>query len=156
MKSAMNESAPWIRRIALINALHLSEQMLFGIGELATLRRILAGYYARFQQPDYGTVVLVIAGSSLLFLLLFAAVAGGWRREIAEGFVGVVAVAEAHHLLETFHAAHYTPGTVTAVPYVAAGTMLLRALIRESRGASPTESEWSILNEVSARYGSSF
>src|SRR5579885_860943 len=40
---------------------------------------------------------------------------------------------ELHHLCVAFYAGHYTPGSVTAIPYVAASVMLLRALFRERR-----------------------
>ena len=38
----MQPSTRWFGWIALIAPLHMSEQLLFGIGELATLKRILA------------------------------------------------------------------------------------------------------------------
>ena len=34
-------------------------------------------------------------------------------------------------MIETIFAGHYTPGTLTAVPYAVVGVLLLRALIRE-------------------------
>jgi hypothetical protein len=127
----LNETARWIGLIGIIDVLHLSEQMFFGLGELAMLKQILAGYYGWFQQPDYGTVALAMIASAILFSLVFAAMAGGAGRVIAGGFVGVIAISEVHHLIEAFHARHYVPGTVTAIPYVAAGVMLFRALFLE-------------------------
>jgi hypothetical protein len=74
----LNETARWIGLIGIIDVLHLSEQMLFGLGELATLKQILAPYYSWFRQPDYGTLVLAMIASAMLFSLVFAAMAG-WR-----------------------------------------------------------------------------
>jgi hypothetical protein len=133
---SLNETARWIAAIAIINILHMSEQMMFGIGELATLKQILAGYYGWFRQPDYATVVLVTFASTLLFSLVLAVLADGVGRPIACGFVGLLAVSEIHHLIETVYAGHYTPGTVTAIPYVAAGVMLFRTLRAEHRKAA--------------------
>ena len=150
----MNQAACWIGAIGIIDVLHLSEQMLFGIGELATLKQILASYYGWFRQPDYGTVVLMILASSMLFSLIFAAMAGGVGRVIAGGFVGVLAISEVHHLVETFHARHYTPGTVTAVPYIAAGLFLFRAVRREraaGEGIASASSPNLSLKEVTVR-----
>jgi hypothetical protein len=145
----INETARWVGLIGIIDVLHLSEQMLFGIGELATLKQVLASYYGWFRQPDYGTVVLMILASSMFFSLIFAAMAGSVGRVIAGGFVGVLAISEVHHLVETLHASHYTPGTVTAIPYIAAGLFLFRSL-RRAREAAETGRDLS-LKEVTVR-----
>jgi len=129
----MNETACWIGLIGITDVLHLSEQMLFGLDELDMLRHILAGYYGWFRQADYGTVVLAAIASTILFSVVCAAMAGGVGRIIAGGFVGLIAISEVHHLCEALFAGHYTPGSVTAIPYVAAGVMLFRALFRERR-----------------------
>src|SRR5262249_41870579 len=132
------ETARWIGAIAIVNVLHMSEQMLFGIGELATLKQFLAAYYGWFPQADYGTVLLVIIASTMLFSLVLAAMAGATGRAIAGGFIGLLAVSEVHHLIETVYAGHYTPGTITAIPYIAAGVMLFRALRSEQRKDAAT------------------
>ena len=131
----LNETARWIGLIGIIDVLHLSEQMLFGLDELTMLRRVLAGYYGWFRQPDYGTVLLAIIASTMLFSVVFAAMAGGMGRVVAGGFVGFIAISEVHHLCETVYAGHYTPGSVTAIPYVAAGVMLFRSLFWERQKA---------------------
>jgi hypothetical protein len=41
----LNETACWIGLIGTIEVLHLSEQLLFGLDGLATLKQILAGYH---------------------------------------------------------------------------------------------------------------
>jgi len=129
----LNATARWIGAIGIIDVLHLTEQMLFGLGELATLKKALVHYYTWFQQPDYGTVLLAMIASATLFSVICAAMAGGMGRVAAGGFVGVIAISEVHHLCETVSAGHYTAGSVTAIPYFAAGVMLFRALLRERR-----------------------
>ena len=69
---------------------------------------------------------------------------------LAGGFVGVIAISEVHHLCETLYAGHYTPGSVTAIPYVAAGVMLFRALFRERQKAAERNQGRS-LEEVAIR-----
>jgi hypothetical protein len=134
--NAMKDSTRWFGWIVVINALHMLEQLAFGIGELATLKRILAVYYGWFRQPDYGTVVLVLTVSTIVFSMIFAILTGGLWRDLSAGALSIVAIGEVHHVIETTYAGHYTPGTATAVPYVAAGVLLLRALLRERRGAT--------------------
>jgi hypothetical protein len=63
--------------------------------------------------------------------LFLAVLCGGLWRRISVGFFGLIGITEVHHLIETIHAGRYTPGTVTAIPYVAAGILLLRALVGE-------------------------
>ncbi len=146
----LNETARWIGLIGIIDVLHLSEQMLFGLEELTMLRRILAGYHGWFRQPDYGTVVLAIIASTMLFSVVFAAMAGGVGRVVAGGLVGVIAISEVHHLCETVYAGHYRPGSVTAIPYVAVGVMLFRSLFRERQKAAERNRDRS-LEEVATR-----
>ncbi len=131
----LSESVWWIGAIGVIDLLHLTEQMLFGLSELDRLKRALTLYYGHFHQQEYGTVALAMIASALLFSLIFAAMAGGAGRLIAGGFVGVIAISEAHHLIEALRARHYVPGSFTAIPYVAAGLMLFRALRREDATA---------------------
>jgi len=45
----------------------------------------------------------------------------------------MVALTELHHVIEMAAAGCYTPGVVTAIPYIVLGVLFLRALIREAR-----------------------
>jgi hypothetical protein len=58
---------------------------------------------------------------------------GGRAQDISLGFWAAIALDEVHHVIETIVAGHYTPGTVTAIPYIAFGALLLRAIVREHR-----------------------
>lgn len=113
----MRASTRWFGWTALMLPLHMSEQLIFGIGELATIRRVLAVYYGWFQQPDYGTVVLVTITGTVILSLIFAILVGGRSRPIAVGILNLAALGEVHHPIETIHAGHYTPGTATSIPY---------------------------------------
>jgi hypothetical protein len=135
----MKSSTRWFGWTVVLLALHMSEQLVFGIGELTALKRILAVYYGWFEQPDYGTVILVTVIATLVNLLFFGCLCGGLWQRTAAGFFGLIGIAELHHVIETIRAGHYTPGTVTAVPYVAVGILLLRALVREHRCAGNAE-----------------
>jgi Protein of unknown function with HXXEE motif len=138
-ETGQNSVAYWFGWIVLINALHMLEQLMFGVGELANLKRILAVYYAWFPQPDYGTVVLVTIVSTLAFALIYGILAGGRRRQIAVGALALIALGEVHHFIETAQTGRYNPGSVTAIPYIASGVLLLRALISERCGKDTAE-----------------
>ena len=60
-------------------------------------------------------------------------IAYGTARLIAASLVGVVGVAEAHHVCTTLMFGVYTPGVVSAVPFVVFGLMLLHAVASEYR-----------------------
>ena len=129
----MKDTTRWFGWITFIAPIHMGEQMLFGVGELAALKKILAGYLAWFHQPDYGIVLLVAAIGTLIFGLTFGILVGGLAKEISLGFWAAIAVGEIHHVIETIRAGHYTPGTITAIPYIVFGAMLIRAIAREHR-----------------------
>jgi len=113
--------------------LHMSEQMLFGIGELAMLKRILAHYYGWFQQADYGTVLLVALFGTLVVSLTYGILAGGLLKEISLSVWALIAIGEIHHIIESLSALRYTPGTATAIPYVTFGVLMMIAIFREHR-----------------------
>jgi len=111
----------------------MSEQLLFGIGELATIKRVLVHYYAWFRQPDYGTVLLVTIVGTLVCALTFAILVGGRWKELSLAVWAFICLGEIHHVVETIRAGHYTPGTITSIPYVVVGTLLMLAIVREHR-----------------------
>jgi len=111
----------------------MCEQLLFGIGELAALKHILAHYYCWFHQPDYGTVLLVTLFGSLMFGLTYGILAGGLLKEIALSVWALIAIGEVHHIIESLSALRYTPGAGTAIPYVTFGILLMVAIFREHR-----------------------
>jgi hypothetical protein len=129
----MKSTTYWYGWTALMLPLHMSEQLMFGIGELAMLKRMLAIYYRWFHQPDYGTVVLVTIVGTLVVGLTYGILVGGMLREIALSIWALVAIGEIHHIVESVAVLRYTPGTATAIPYVIFGVLLMRAVVREHR-----------------------
>jgi hypothetical protein len=134
MEDPMSNSTKWFGWLCLIMPFHMIEQLIFGIDELAMIRRVLSVYYGWFADPDYGIVLLVAVVGSLVGLLAFLIDRGGNGRCIALGVFGLLGVGEVHHLVETIAAWHYTPGSVTAIPYIVFGVLLLRAVVREWQG----------------------
>jgi hypothetical protein len=106
--------------------LHMCEQLVFGIDELAKLKQVLAVYYSWFGEPDYGTVVLVIVVGTLVNLLALLIAWGGSARRAALIVFGLIGVLEVHHLIETAAAGHYVSCTFTAIPYMIFGWLLIK------------------------------
>ena len=146
----MQLSTRWFGWIVLIAPLHMSEQVLFGIGELATLKRILAIYYRWFQQPDYGTVLLVAIGATLVLGLTYGILAGGLLKEISLSVWALIAIGEIHHIIESVSAFRYTSGSVTAVPFVIFGVLLMRAVVKEHRARAKATSLNPRLQQIAA------
>jgi hypothetical protein len=128
----------------------MSEQLLFGIGELATLKRILAVYYSWYRQPDYGTVVLVASVGTLIVGLTYGILVGGLLKEISLSLWALIAMGEVHHLIESLAALRYTAGTVTAIPYVIFGVLLMQAVVREHRERVKAAASASRLHQILA------
>jgi len=137
----------WFGWTVIIGPLHMGEQLLFGIDELQELKRFAAIFYGWFRNADYATVVLVTVMFSFVNLIVYALLMGGKWRLIAIGFFAMVALGEVHHIVKTILHLSYFPGTVTAIPFVGFGLLLLRALIREFRDSKDQkpapETRWS-------------
>jgi hypothetical protein len=133
MEVKVKESTRWFGWTILMLPLHMGEQLLFGIGELTTLKHIIAGFLGLFHQPDYGIVVLVTAVATLVCGVTFGILLGGLAQEVSLSFWALVAIGEIHHLIETIGAGHYTPGTITAIPYVVFGVLMMRAIVKGHR-----------------------
>ena len=127
----MNATTRWFGWLVVILPLHMLEQMAFGLDELARLRQVLGIYFGWFVEPDYGVVLLVTIVATLVNYLVYLILRGGTGRRIALTVFGILGVGELHHLLETAVALRYTPGTLTAVPYVIFGVLLLLAVRHE-------------------------
>jgi hypothetical protein len=110
----MKPTTHWFGWVAPMVPLHMSEQLLYGIGELATLKRILAVYHGWFQQPNYGTVLLVASVGTLIIGLTYGILAGGLMKKISLSVWALFAIDEVHHVIESLAALRYTPGAATA------------------------------------------
>jgi len=111
----------------------LSEQLIFGLQELQTLKHLIAVYDSWFSNTETATVLLVTVGVGPIYLALFCVLKGGRAGFRALTTLNLPALGEVHHLVETAYAGHYTPGTATAVPYIVCGVLFLHALISERR-----------------------
>jgi hypothetical protein len=135
---ALVEVQRWFGWLVILAALHMTEQLLFGLDELQVIRRVLAVYLGWFRDPDYGTVLLVTAGVLLMLGSIYGALQRGRALVWVMGFFALLSISEVHHIVESIAQRRYVPGTVTAVVWVAVGVMLARATARWAKvGARP-------------------
>jgi hypothetical protein len=127
----MNSVKTLLGWLAIVGPLHMIEQLIFGIDEIYELKRLLAPFYARFQNPDYGTVVLVTIGGASIFALFYMLEAQGRARRAAVMILALLCVGEFHHVVKAIVRSQYNPGLAMAVPFVAIGVLLFRALRSE-------------------------
>jgi len=133
MEAVMRASTRWFGWIALITVLHMCEQLIFGLGELQNLKRMIRIWDKWFHNTDTATVALVTIVAGLIYLAIFSILLGGRARFVALVALNMAALGEVHHLVESIYAGRYTPGTITAIPYIIFGILFLRALIFERR-----------------------
>jgi hypothetical protein len=143
----MRDIRRWFGWLIVIGPIHLGEQMLFGIDELDEIERVLAVYNGWFGNADHGTVVLVGIVATLVMLMTYGVLIEGRARLAVIAFFGVVGVGELYHILRTALHAAYFPGTVTAIPLIAIGVLLLRSVARESRSPTVSDRYWSMTLE---------
>lgn len=120
----------WFGVLIGIAALHMTEQLVFGLDELVMIRRVLGKYYGMFANADFATVLLVTIVTVLVLLLVYGVLLGGRPLRWVMGFFVVVSVSEIHHLVETIAQRRYVPGLVTGTIWVGVGVMLARAAQR--------------------------
>lgn len=146
----MKRSTRWFGWIALITVLHMTEQLVFGLGELQNLKHMIGVWERWFQNADTATVVLVTIVAGLLYLAIFSILLGGRAKFVALVALNMAALGEVHHISESAYAGRYTPGTVTAVPYIIFGILFLRALIHERRAEKSASAQVGAQAAVSA------
>ncbi len=125
--------------LVVIAPLHMGEQLLTGIDELYRIKEVLAVYLSWFDDPDYGIVVLVTIAGTMFLLLAYCLLLGGRARQLAIGLFGVFAVTESHHFFTAFARGGYTPGLITAIPFVVIGVLMLREISRGARTNVPNK-----------------
>jgi len=134
----MNDIRYWFACLFVILPLHGIEQFLFGIDELYELQGQMAAVLGLFPNRDYGIVFMVFACVYLVMLMVYGQMVGGGWRLFAPAFFGVSGLIESHHIIKTVVRLDYFPGALTAIPFVAVGLLLLRAVVREwRRGGAP-------------------
>jgi hypothetical protein len=113
--------------LTIVGPLHMIEQLIFGIDGLAKVKGVLAVYYSWFTNADWATVLLVSFAVTMWLITVYAAIKGGrWLNGVAI-FFALICLAEIHHLLEAVAHGGYSPGMVTAVPFMGLGVLFLRA-----------------------------
>jgi len=117
--------------LVVVGPLHMGEQLLTGIEELQSIKQMLAVYLSWFADPDYGIVVLVTIIGTLFLVLSYCLLVGGRSQLVAVAIFGAFAVAESHHFVTAIANGGYSPGVVTAIPFVVFGILLLRAVLLE-------------------------
>ena len=129
----------WFGYLVIVAPLHMVEQLFMGIDELYEIQRISATYHSLFDDPNYATVLLVAIVGTIVLLLAYGLLLGGRRQLLAVGFFGLVAVGEVHHLVSSLVNLAYSPGTLTAIPFVLVGIVLLREVVRERMGPNDVQ-----------------
>ncbi len=137
----MQDIKRWFGWFIIILPLHLAEQVLTGLDELYELKAQLAVLYGWFPNADYVTVALVGIVAMVLFILAYGILIGGRPQLVAVGFFAFIGCAEIHHVVKTIINGAYFPGAVTAIPFVAFGLLLMRAVVREFRKTSVSAKE---------------
>ena len=120
----------WLK---LLTALHIVEQLIFGMQDLHDLQHMLAIYETWFRSSCTAIAILTTITGALAVLAVRCIVEGGFARFVTMFALGLPTIGEVHHLVATTRAGHYMPGTVTAVPSIVCGVLFLRALIKEYR-----------------------
>jgi hypothetical protein len=121
--------------LVIIGPLHMIEQLIFGIDKFYDMRKAFAGYYRWFDNPDYGTVTLITFFGGLFFLCVYAMdKRGRWRSSVAVLFA-LLCIGEIHHPVMTLVRGAYNPGLITAIPFIAVGPLLIRAVLMKAKTA---------------------
>lgn len=120
----------WLK---LLTALHIVEQLIFGMEDLHQLQHLIVVYESWFGNTNAAIAMLVTSGIALVVLALRWILKGGFARFITMFILGLPTIGELHHLVEAARVGHCTPGSVTAVPCIVCGVLFLRALVIEYR-----------------------
>jgi hypothetical protein len=119
--------------LIVVGPLHMGEQLLTGIEEFHSIRRLLGTYYSWFDpgSADSASVLLITIVWTTCSLMFYALLREGTPRLLVVGAIAVFSALEAHHLVESFARGGYDPGAVTSVPYSVIGSLLVAAVWRE-------------------------
>ena len=120
----------WLK---LLTALHVVEQLIFGMEDLHQLQHLIVVYESWFGNTNAAITMLVTGGIALAVLAMRCILKGGFARFITMFVLGLPTIGEFHHLVEAARVGHYTPGVVTAAPSIVCGVLFLRALVKEYR-----------------------
>jgi hypothetical protein len=121
--------------LTIIGPIHMGEQLLTGIDEFYSIRRLVGSYYSWFDPAaaDHATVALVTMIWTTCSLMFYALLREGTPRLLVLGSFGLFGALELHHIIESIEKGAYDPGAVTCVPYAIVGGLLVAAVWREFR-----------------------
>ena len=74
----MNDIRRWFLWTLIIGPIHMSEQLMTSLDELQELKGFMSKYYGWFTNADVATVVLVMIVFSLMNLIVYALLLGGF------------------------------------------------------------------------------
>lgn len=126
----MQEIRKYLGWLLFILPLHGAEQFLTGFDELYELQGQMGTLLDLFPNRDGGIVFTVFAVVMLVAAFLYLTLTSGRWRLLGFAFFGVNGLIESHHIIKTIVHLDYFPGAVTAVAFVTAGALLLRAVMR--------------------------
>ena len=134
----MQDIRTYLGWLLFILPLHGAEQFLTGFDELYELQSQIGAVFDLFPSPDAGIVFTVFAVVMLVATFMYLTLTNGRWQLLGFAFFGVNGLIESHHIVKTIVNFDYFPGAVTALAFVTAGGLLLRAVFREWRsGADP-------------------
>ena len=129
----MQDIRKYLGWLLFILPLHGVEQFLTGFDELYELQGQIGAVFDVFPSRDAGIVFTVFAVVTLVATFMYLTLTNGRWRLLGFAFFGINGLIESHHIVKTIVQLDYFPGAVTAVAFVTAGALLLRAVVREWR-----------------------
>lgn len=118
--------------IVLVGALHMGEQLIFGVEEYHMLRDGVRTWWTWFPAVEAAraSVLLITIVFTTLSLMMYGLLVGGGARLFVLGAFGVLGAQEIHHLFEAIAKRGYDPGLVTSFLYVWIGVWVLQVVWR--------------------------
>jgi len=119
--------------IIAIGAVHVGEELMFGIEEFYKLRAAFEPWYTLFPENrvDEAQMVLIALIGTIVSLGFYAMMRGGIPALLVIGAFGGIGLKEAYHWVEAFQAGTYTSGLITSFAYVWVGWQIKQEVQRE-------------------------
>jgi hypothetical protein len=129
--------------ITAIGAVHMGEQLVFGIEEFHMLRALVGRWHALFpaSMEGHASVILITIVFCAVSLMIYAALRGGAAAIGVVLVFGLLGVGEAHHWIESIAKRAYDPGLATSFPFVLVGVLIVRqawSLLTERAHGGPS------------------
>ena len=114
--------------VTAVGAVHMAEQMMFGIEEYLMLRDQMGRWHGLFASTwqDEASVLMITIVFLLVSMMVYGALRGGRAALFVLLAFGLLGVGEAHHWIQAVLERRYDPGLVTSFAYVWMGWMIVR------------------------------